>query len=119
MFHPGETVIVDVSLNPLNRYFDPYYVCGYTELLSVSEDIEFPKQITIEEIKDGKHISCSKMFTRNVYHHFLAYGTIPEKERVELLSVRIFPEWNYSTLKDFERMMDLSVLALNLTKVVE
>jgi len=40
VFHPGETVIIDANLNFLNRYYNPYYACGYTQLVSLEKKID-------------------------------------------------------------------------------
>lgn len=121
VFEPGEYVGIQVNLQKLNKYFDPYYTCVYTNFpISM---VSMPKRYQgslYEEISNYEAFTCSKLFYQNEYHNIATAGYVVDMPGIyDIVKIWFFPNGNYSTVDDFKNNMDKSVLAFTMSGVVK
>ena len=77
-FKPGEYIGLQTNLKKLNKYFDRYHVCIYSNF--PERDIPLPKRYDIQRnvqtmnVSDYESFSCSKLFFQSALESTLEFG---------------------------------------------
>jgi len=112
-FNPNDRIFISVNLQRLNKNFDPYFVCGTTELNE--ENIGYGRY-TLFQLTSNLSVTCSTQLSQLLYYHLDTGGTIPSTSGpIKIAEVRAFPNGNYTSPQDFFNNIDKSVVIFNLT----
>jgi len=115
-FRPGDYVIVQVNLNSFSIPYEPYYVCGYSELIDEGKTLsKFKATTNIIE----KGISCSSQFSQAEYHHGVAYGMVPNQTQIVFLEIKTFPSLDFDNKEEFLKAWDEVVTLVSIRGVGE
>jgi hypothetical protein len=109
VFRPDEYLGLHLNVQKLNKYFDHYYMCLYSNL-PCYQDYE-PN----DTHKENKR--CVKLlYFKNDYNsiRFSAYvADLPGK--YTLAEIYLFPEVNFTSKEEFFNNLDQSILAFKMT----
>jgi len=100
-FKVNETIIIVANLKKINKYFDPYYACGWSNI-NESQNISDISNLLLW----SSNYKCTREISRKDDNYLYQFGSVPDIENKEnkllLMGVWVFPSGNYKDLQDFE-----------------
>ncbi len=100
-FKVNENVVVVANLRKLNKYFDPYYTCSWSNI-NESQNISDISNLLLWD----SYYKCTREIYRKDNNYLYQFGSIPDiqnkENKILLLAIWAFPTGNYKTLQDFE-----------------
>jgi hypothetical protein len=127
IFKPGEYVGVQVNVQKLNQYFDPYYVCIHSNFPNYRASVpdryhtltQF-RDLSLEGEIEYEVKYCSKILYQRDYHHAGFSGFVADLPGKYILGeIFLFPGINFTSKEDFFNNLDKSILVFNMTGEIE
>jgi len=118
VFSAGEYIGMQINLQKLNKYFNPYHECAYSNLPVSPTPLpeKYEGQTVVEDISGYSSFVCSKLFYQEDYHHLAMAGYVENVPGEYIIGqVWVFPDQEYETEEDFRNNIDKAVLIFNLT----
>jgi hypothetical protein len=124
VFKAGEYIGLQINLQKLNKYFDKYYACAYSNFPTrdtpLPEKYDTKRNIQAMNISGYESFVCSKLFLQLDYHHTAGSGYVePIKGEYTLAKIWLFPEGDYKSTDDFKNNIEKAKLVFELEGSIE